>query len=53
MADYLFIEQNGRTIPLEDKIFGISRLAKECEAKSERKLLLTRRSVHFSTTKGN
>jgi len=33
MADYLFIEQNGRTIPAEDKIFGISRLAKELEAK--------------------
>ena len=33
MADYLFTEQNGRIIPSEDKIFGISRLAKELEAK--------------------
>jgi len=29
MAEYLIAKQNGRNIPLEDKIFGISRLAKE------------------------
>ena len=29
MGAYIFAEENGRTIPLEDKIFGISRLAKE------------------------
>jgi len=33
MGNYLFTEQNGRVIPLEDKIFGINRLAKELEAK--------------------
>ena len=33
MGNYLFAEQNGRVIPLEDKIFGINRLAKELEAK--------------------
>jgi len=33
MGEYLFTEQNGRVIPTEDKIFGISRLAKEMEAK--------------------
>lgn len=29
MSDYLLAKQNGRKIPLEDKIFGISRRAKE------------------------
>lgn len=29
MAEYILAKQNGRNIPLEDKIFGISRLAKE------------------------
>jgi aromatic-amino-acid transaminase len=33
MSNYLFTEQNGRNIPMEDKIFGISRQAKEMEAK--------------------
>ena len=33
MSNYLFTEQNGRVIPLEDKIFGINRQAKEMEAK--------------------
>jgi len=32
MGNYLLTEQNGRTIPLEDKIFGINKLAKEMEA---------------------
>ena len=29
MNNLIFAEQNARIIPLEDKIFGISRLAKE------------------------
>ena len=29
MSSYIMAEENGRKIPLEDKIFGISRLAKE------------------------
>ncbi len=29
MAEYIMAKQNGRNIPSEDKIFGISRLAKE------------------------
>ena len=29
MADFIMAQQNGRTIPLEDKVFGISRMAKE------------------------
>src|SRR5665648_693037 len=29
MTEYIMAKQNGRNIPLEDKIFGISRLAKE------------------------
>lgn len=29
MKEYIMAKQNGRMIPLEDKIFGISRLAKE------------------------
>ena len=37
MGNYLFTEQNGRIIPLEDKIFGINRLAKELEAKIGKK----------------
>ena len=28
MSDYILAKQNGRTIPLEDKIFGISSRAK-------------------------
>ena len=29
MADFIMAAQNGRTIPTEDKIFGISRRANE------------------------
>lgn len=29
MAEFIMAQQNGRTIPLEDKVFGISRMAKE------------------------
>jgi len=37
MGNYLFAEPNGRIIPLEDKTFGINRLAKELEAKIGKK----------------
>ncbi|MCL1808514.1 MAG: aminotransferase class I/II-fold pyridoxal phosphate-dependent enzyme [Clostridiales bacterium] len=33
MNSFLFAEQNGRIVPMEDKIFGINRQAKELEAK--------------------
>ena len=40
MGNYLFAEQNERIIPLEDKIFGINRLAKELESKIGKKAVI-------------
>ncbi|HZK87788.1 MAG TPA: aminotransferase class I/II-fold pyridoxal phosphate-dependent enzyme [Anaerovoracaceae bacterium] len=34
MTEYIMAKQNGRNIPLEDKIFGINRLAKEMIAQN-------------------
>jgi len=40
MGNYLFAEQNERIIPLEDKIFGINRQAKELESRIGKKAVI-------------
>ena len=53
MGNYLFTEQNGRIIPLEDKIFGISRLAKELEAKIGKEPVINATLGSLYDDKGN
>ena len=47
MKEFIMAQQNGRNIPSEDKIFGISRLANEMIEKKGKDAVPMQLSEHF------